>query len=191
VPSLCVSRVRKHVKLKRTWRSRVRKHVKLKNRKFVKELGGAIRHFEVSDPVKVLQNKGLLLGQIIDYGCGRGFDADHFGWDGYDPYYRQEKPTGEYDTIICNHVANILTRKSRHKMFESINGLLAEGGVAYIIVSRRIPEIGKMGLRKRIQNYIVLTLPSVHVAEGEYEIYKLNKDVEFTDKTREFEERLQ
>ena len=46
---------------------------------------------------------------------------------------------------------------------------------------------GKPGPRRRIQNYVVLTLPSVF-ADDEEEIYRLAKDAVFEDRTREFEE---
>lgn len=163
---------------------------KTKDHKFIKELGGAIKHKEVSPPVKVLTEKGLIQGSVLDYGCGHGYDVEHHGWDGYDPYYRQQMPDGEYDTILCNHVANILTRKSRTEMLEKINELLAPGGKAYIIVSRRIPETGKAGIYKRIQNYVVLTLPSIYFLENEYEIFEMEKDAKFKDKTKEFEDTL-
>jgi hypothetical protein len=33
------------------------------------------------------QGQGLVRGRVLDCGCGHGFDADHFGWDAYDPFY--------------------------------------------------------------------------------------------------------
>ena len=122
-------------------------------------------------------------------GCGLGFDADQHGWDAYDPYYRPGKPTGAYATIIVNHVANILTRASRAELLRTVNALLAPGGVAFISVARNIPASGKPGPRRRIQNYVVLTLPSVF-ADDEEEIYRLAKDAAFEDRTREFEETI-
>jgi len=100
---------------------------------------------------------------VLDFGCGLGFDADHFGWVGYDPYYRQQEPDGLFNTIICNHVLNMLTRGSRQAALKSIQKFLSDDGVAWLIVPRNIPTIGKLGARKRIQNYVVLDLPSVFV----------------------------
>ena len=154
---------------------------------FFKERGGAPARQALSKTARVLIEANLVRGRVLDYGCGLGFDADHQGWEAYDPYYRPREPTGPYDTIIVNHVANILTRASRAKLFEAVNFLLAPKGAAYISVARNIPVSGKAGSRRRIQNYVVLTLPAIF-ADNEEEIYRLAKDAKFEDRTREFEE---
>jgi hypothetical protein len=56
-------------------------------------------------------------------------------------------------------------------------------------VSRRIPRAGKVALRKRIQNYVVLTLPSL-CRDNELEIYRLEAGRDFEDRTQEIEDRL-
>src|SRR6266536_1288381 len=127
--------------------------------RFIKELGGAIRRETVSKTARFLQEHRLLRGRILDYGCGFGFDADSFGWQAFDPHYRQKLPEGVFETILCNHVANMLTRDSRHQLFSAIEELLAPQGAAYLSVSRKLPATGKLAIRKRIQNYVVLTLP--------------------------------
>lgn len=157
--------------------------------RFVKELGGAIRRETVSKTAQFLAERGLLRGRILDYGCGFGFDADHFGWEAYDPHYRQQALEGVFDTIICNHVANILTRSSRHNLFRALVDLLAPQGKAYLSVSRKIPVVGKLAIRKRIQNYVVLTLPSLY-RDGELEIYRLERGSNFEDLTQDIEDRL-
>src|SRR6516225_12312836 len=129
--------------------------------RFVKELGGAIRRETVSKTARFLQEQHLLRGRVLDYGCGFGFDADHFGWGAYDPHYRQTLPDGLFDTVVCNHVANMLTRASRQELFRALQALLAPQGKAYASVSRGVPRAGKVALRKRIQNYVALTLPSL------------------------------
>jgi hypothetical protein len=154
---------------------------------FFKELGGAPDRTGLSKTARVLIDGDLIRGRVLDYGCGLGFDADQQGWEAYDPYYRPIKPTGLYDTVLVNHVANILTRASRAALFRAVNALLAPGGTAYISVARNIPASGKSGPRRRIQNYVVLTLPSIF-ADDEEEIYRLEKDAVFEDRTREFEE---
>jgi hypothetical protein len=158
-------------------------------RRFIKELGGAIRRETVSKTARFLEEQGLLRGRILDYGCGFGFDADHFGWEAYDPHYRQKAPEGQFDTIVCNHVANMLTRDSRQELFRTIQALLASRGKAYVSVSRKIPTTGKIAMRKRIQNYVVLELPSLF-RDDELEIYRLEAGSVFEDLTEEIEDRL-
>jgi SAM-dependent methyltransferase len=157
--------------------------------RFVKELGGAVRRETVSKTARFLDDRGLLRGRILDYGCGFGFDADHFGWEAFDPHYRQKAPEGLFDTIVCNHVANMLTRGNRQQLFRAVVGLLAPRGAAYLSVSRKIPVTGKLALRKRIQNYVVLTLPSVF-RDGDLEVYRLEPGTTFEDLTRDIEYRL-
>jgi hypothetical protein len=157
--------------------------------RFIKELGGALRRETVSKTAQFLAEQRLLCGRILDYGCGFGFDADHFGWEAYDPHYRQKLPEGLFDTIVCNHVANMLTRDSRQDLFAAIQALLAVHGKAYLSVSRKIPRTGKIAMRKRIQNHVVLTLPSLF-RDDELEIYRLEAGSAFEDRTQEIEDRL-
>jgi SAM-dependent methyltransferase len=157
--------------------------------RFIKELGGAIRRETVSKTARFLEERRLLRGRVLDYGCGFGFDADHYGWEAYDHHYRQKLPEGVFDTIVCNHVANMLTRESRQCLFHSIQALLAPQGKAYVSVSRKIPRAGKIAMRKRIQNYVVLTLPSLF-CDDELEIYRLEPGGVFEDRTDEIEDRL-
>ena len=157
--------------------------------RFIKELGGAVKRQSASVAAQWLVDHDLVRGRVLDFGCGHGFDADHFGWDGYDPYYRQVQLIGTYQTIICNHVLNMLTRESRLLALSRIGGLLADDGVAWLIVPRNIPTRGKIGLRKRIQNYVLLDLPSVFI-DDKMEIYKMLPGIELSDGTAEIEQWL-
>lgn len=154
--------------------------------RFVKELGGAIEHQQPSDAASWLVENKKVNGRVLDYGCGHGFDADHFGWSGYDPYYRQAKPDGKFDTIICNHVLNMLTRSSRASALASIQLLLKENGIGWLVVPRNIPQTGKLGARKRIQNFVILSLPTIYL-DNKLEIYQLNADSQIVDRTNEIE----
>ena len=157
--------------------------------RFIKELGGAIRRETVSKTARFLEQHQLLRGRVLDYGCGFGFDADHFGWEAYDPHYRQKLPVGLFDTVVCNHVVNMLTRESRRELFGAIQSLLAFEGKVYVSVSRKIPRTGKIAMRRRVQNYVVLTLPSLF-RDDELEIYRLGVGSDFKDLTQEIEDRL-
>lgn len=157
--------------------------------RFIKELGGAIRRQSISFAANWLVESNRIRGRVLDYGCGFGFDADCLGWDAFDPYYRPTPPQGGYDTIVCNHVLNMLTRSTRHQVLTTIQQHLNDHGTAWLIVPRNIPRGGKVGLRKRIQNYVILDLPSV-LANENLEIYQFDKQTMVVDQTDEIERRL-
>jgi hypothetical protein len=151
-------------------------------------LGGAIKRSTPSRAATILVERGLAIGRALDYGCGYGLDAATFGWDAYDPYYRPAAPAGPYDTIVCTLVLNALSRNNRAKVLAHIQALLAEDGRAYLGVARDLPYTGKLGMHHSLQNYVVLTLPSVYV-DAQLEIYRLSKTAPFADKTREYTSR--
>ena len=68
----------------------------------------AITRTKMSAPVKFLKGQGLLQGRTLDYGCGKGFDADVLQCSKYDPHFSPELPKGKFDTIICNYVLNVI-----------------------------------------------------------------------------------
>jgi 2-polyprenyl-3-methyl-5-hydroxy-6-metoxy-1,4-benzoquinol methylase len=149
--------------------------------------GGAIKRTKPSNAAQIIA-KALDLStspRVLDFGCGHGFDADHFGWESYDPYYRPNKPQGSYDYILCIGVVNALTRNNRNKVITEIRNLLSENGTAFLAVPRNIPKTGKLGIHHSLQNYVVLTLPSLHCSDS-LEIYMLKKASKFKDKTKEY-----
>ena len=156
---------------------------------FFKELGGAPERHELSRTASVLVEAGLVRGRVLDYGCGHGYDADALGWEAWDPQYRPAKPEGPYDTIVVNHVVNILTRGSRKDLFKKVEALLAEEGSVFISTPRNIPVEGKHGPRHRLQNYVVLDLPTVYRDEKQ-EIYQWKKGASLKDLTKEFEDQF-
>ena len=44
-------------------------------------LGGAMKRKSPSKSSLILDKLEILNNNILDYGCGYGFDADHFNWD--------------------------------------------------------------------------------------------------------------
>ena len=154
--------------------------------RFIKELGGAVNRRTVSFAANWLVNGSLVTGRVLDYGCGFGFDAEHFGWEAFDPYYRQAAPKGHFDTIVCNHVLNMLTRTSRTEVINNILRLLSGEGVAWLIVPRNIPRTGKIAMRQRIQNYVQLELPSEY-RDDKLEIYRMTSAQIVKDRTNEVE----
>lgn len=148
-------------------------------------LGGAIKRSRPSRGAAIITECGLARGRVLDFGCGFGFDAEHFGWEAFDPYYKPSQPQGPFDTIVCISVINALSRNNRAKVFARVRELLAADGRAYFAVPRDIPRTGKLGINHSLQNYVVLTLPSIH-ADDALEIYEMTKDAEIEDKTRDY-----
>ena len=76
--------------------------------------------------------------RILDYGCGRGFDAFYMNADRYDPHWFPLEPAGPYNIIFCTYVLNVVERSEREKILDRIDGLLGEGGVSYVTVRRDV-----------------------------------------------------
>lgn len=148
-------------------------------------LGGAIKRKRPSAAAVRIVELGLAKGRVLDFGCGYGFDADHFGWEAYDPFYGPPLPDGPFDTIVCISVVSALTRNNRAQVLTQIQGLLSQGGLAYIAVPRNLPVTGKLGMHHSCQNYVVLTLPSVY-SHSRLEIYRLPKTARYKDRTKDF-----
>ncbi len=75
-------------------------------------------------------------GQVLDYGCGKFFDAYGLPENvhGYDPYNRNvpEELERQYDTIICSNVLNvIMEHEVRKSLLETLKAL---GKQVYITV---------------------------------------------------------
>ena len=123
----------------------------------------AISRNKPSVPMRRLDKAKRLEGlRMLDYGCGRGFDADHYSMDKYDPYYYRDDSifkVGEYDVVTCNYVLNVIESPyERSKTIDNLRILLKKGGQAYITVRR---DIKTEGYTKRgtYQENITLNLP--------------------------------
>ena len=78
---------------------------------------------------------------MLDYGCGRGFDADTLRCEGYDPHYRPIIPKDKFNTIFCVYVLNVLPEpEERQQVIDSIIALLEDGGKAYVAVRLGMKE---------------------------------------------------
>ncbi|MBQ8020008.1 MAG: methyltransferase domain-containing protein, partial [Paludibacteraceae bacterium] len=148
----------------------------------------------VSFPTNWLKNHNRLKGEILDFGCGFGFDTDQLqkeGFDivGYDNYYRPEYPTKRFDTIICNYVLNVLEQEEQAEVFMAVSELLKPDGVAYFAVRRDLKSEGfRMHLVHRQLTYqCVVVLPYKSVFSNEnceiYEYRHFNK----TDYKKKYE----
>lgn len=125
-----------------------------------------------------LDAKGMLEGWArLDYGCGKGFDADTLGFTKYDPNHGPDKiirPVLGFDIITCNYVLNVIENETeRTQVLDNIKELLADNGKAYITVRR---DIKTEGVTKRgtYQKDIHLDLPIVRQTAG-YCTYLMQK----------------
>lgn len=149
----------------------------------------AITRSKPSAPMNYLHGEGLLLGHMLDYGCGKGFDADHFKMDKFDPHFTKGEVyrndgfvyyltdlRDNYDTITCNYVLNVI--ESVHERTEVLNNiryLLKPGGVAYITIRRDAQVAEGCTSKGTYQESVALDLPIEHEKKGGYIIYRMEK----------------
>lgn len=137
----------------------------------------AISRKKPSAPMQWLHERGKLLGKKLDYGCGRGYDADFYGCEKYDPHYFRcdDFCAGEFQTITCNFVLNVIPdEKDREAVLENIKHWLADGGTAYITIRSDVKKLAGYTKRGTWQGYVPPKLPLLHRGHG-FEIYILEK----------------
>ena len=142
----------------------------------------AIKRTDLSVPTRYLLGKGLLKGRILDFGCGFGYDTDELkrqGLDivGYDYYYRPDYPTGQFDTIICNYVLNVLEPYAQAEVLMNVSNLLKPTGTAYYAVRRDLEEEGFRlhAIHKQYTYQCNVKLPYKSlVSNSSYELYQYN-----------------
>ena len=140
--------------------------------KFIIEKITAIARKEPSLPMKFLSSEGLLKGEKLDFGSGRGKDARTYSMDEYDPQHKPEKPTKKYDTITCNYVLNTISKEESDKVLSEIRSLLKPNGNAYISVRRDVEEMKKSSYTQR---NVKLSLPVLREESGKFCIYHMKK----------------
>jgi len=97
----------------------------------------AISRKKLSGPMKYLNDAGFLSGHVLDYGCGRGSDADKLGFHKYDPHFFPGFVTviGGFDNITCIYVLNVKENsQERNDIERSIMTFLKPGGTSFIAV---------------------------------------------------------
>ena len=102
----------------------------------------AIERTSISFPTRWLKQNNLLKGEILDFGCGFGYDTDQLkeqGYDitGYDNYYRPDYPEKRFNTILCNYVLNVLEPNEQAEVLMSVSELLKPAGKAPLCVHNR------------------------------------------------------
>lgn len=139
----------------------------------------AITRKKPSLPMQWLADRGALAhhDNILDYGCGKGFDADYFEIDKYDPtFFPDLDAYRRYDIITCNYVLNVVNVSEQEEILEKIRDLLVIGGKAYFSVRRDIKTEG-FNKRGTYQRNVVLDdrFKLLKVTKG-YALYEITKD---------------
>ncbi len=130
-------------------------------------------------PTRWLIKAGLVVGKVMDYGCGKCASVNPPEWFNYDPHYQPNANFGtdRFDTIICNYVLCTLPEAERMPILQHIQVLLRLNGIAYISVRNDKPKNGwgkssKGTYQGRVRN---LNLPLVY-KNSQFRIYQLTKD---------------
>lgn len=124
----------------------------------------------LSFPGKFLSNNGLLIGEVLDFGCGFGKDVELFQAKGikiagYDKHYFPEYPDMKFDTILCFYVLNVLMPEEQAHVLMEISQLLKPAGKAYFAVRRDLQYEGfrthKIHQKPTYQCNVVLNYNSI------------------------------
>ena len=145
----------------------------------------AIARKAPSVPMRGLSANGRIVGRALDYGSGRGCDAQTFGLEQFDPHYSPDMPDGQFDTIVCNYVLNVIeSGAERMRVLRDIQARLADGGRAYITVRTDKKALNGTTRTGTWQGLVVLDLPIVQRGSG-YITYALDKSVHPVDYAHE------
>jgi ATP adenylyltransferase len=134
----------------------------------------------ISFPARHVLNKGLLKGEILDFGCGFGKDVvvlKDKGLDiiGYDKHHFPTYPQKKFDTIICFYVLNVLMPEEQARVLMEVSSLLKPTGKAYFAVRRDIVYEGfrthKIHQKPTYQCKVILPYSSI-LKNDNCEIYE-------------------
>lgn len=148
----------------------------------------------LSFPAKMLFNQNLLIGDVLDFGCGLGndvklLDLNGVKIEGYDKHYYPTFPAKKFDTIICLYVLNVLLHEEQATVLMELSQLVKPTGKIYIAVRRDLQFEGfrthKIHQVKTYQCNVVLNSKSFFKNENceiyEYQHYNQNSKRENLD----------
>ncbi|MCU0328202.1 MAG: HIT domain-containing protein [Chitinophagales bacterium] len=148
----------------------------------------------LSFPAKILLNKDLLVGDVLDFGCGFGSDVKLLkekgvNIEGYDKFHFPDYPIKKFDTIICFYVLNVLLPEEQATVLMELSQLIKPTGKVYIAVRRDLQFEGfrthKIHQKKTYQCNVILNSKSFFRNENceiyEYQHYNQIKKTENLD----------
>jgi len=97
----------------------------------------AISRRTLSAPMRHLNSLALIpqTSKSLDYGCGRGYDADALGMDKFDPHYFPQPTNPWYDVVTCNYVLNVIeSEDERRQVLINLKAQARTGGKVYVSV---------------------------------------------------------
>ncbi len=135
---------------------------------------------KLSAPVNFLLEKNFLTEKILDFGCGLGSDVallrgKNLDVTGYDPFYFPTLPNGNFDTILCIYVLNVLQTEQQSDVLMEVSKLLKPTGRAFFAVRRDITfegfRVHKIHQKPTFQCLVKLPYQSI-CKNDSYEIYE-------------------
>jgi ATP adenylyltransferase len=133
----------------------------------------AISRISSAKPMRILFESGKLIGNTLDYGCGKGKDAEIYKMDKFDPFYFPKTlQENSYDTVTCQYVLNVLPLEEESKILNHIKKLLKIKGTAYITVRRDLVKEG-LTSKNTYQRNVTLDLPIFYEKKNSFCIYEL------------------
>lgn len=115
--------------------------------------------------------------RTLDYGCGRGQDADKLGMVKYDPHFFPEVPTGPFDTVYCGYVLNVMLKHQAQRVVRNIQDLMRDKrSIAYIVVRRDLLKGGAVTGKGTYQRKVVLKGARLEKEYAAYALYSVRKD---------------
>jgi hypothetical protein len=142
----------------------------------------AIARRNGSAPCRLLYNRNLLKGRVLDLGSGKNddltwlLDQGYRAVEAFDPYHHLNTQAlwHQYDTVLCTYVLNVVPAAQQASILLTIRNLLLPRGRAYIAVRRDLPKEGRKG-RGVWQRYVKLPLAIEH-QDRSFAIYRMGKD---------------
>lgn len=136
----------------------------------------AIKRNKLSAPMQwLIDNRDAVLhedSRVLDFGCGRGEDADIMGYEKYDPHWFPDEPSGLFDVIICSYVLCVLPPEEQAEVIKKIQSMLEHDGIAFISARRDIKWLQDgNGCRQR---RVILNRDPVYEKAGSFAMWEIN-----------------